>query len=384
VDAGDFGGHRGFDPWSKTEFLWKIMGELGYDALTPGPNELLNGRSELEQLLSTQPGIEVVSANIVDKAGNLVFPESVVIEKGGVTYGVTGVTAGSFYSFNVTRGVQKSDDFDFLDVKESLARVVPSLSEQVDVVVGLLHLSPGDARRIVDEQPGMDVVVVGHNPGYMFNPDRIGETLMIRPGNRGQYLSVLELTLDETGAITDYNGEGKPLDKEVAKDPVFEPMVKAFDDDHAKRKSASTREEAAKKAVMQGTEKYLGGEMCARCHMDIYTTWSETPHARAYETLVQDTKQHIDECVSCHVVGFGEPSGYNFTAEVDETGLPLEVKDSLHLRGVQCESCHGMGTFHGTAAMNPKPTAEVCAGCHDPSKTKPLDFDQAIAQGMHH
>ncbi len=384
MDAGDFGGYKQEEmPWKQTDFLWRMMAQLGYDAVTIGPNEMLEGLDALRELLGSRPSIQVVSANVTDKAGDLLFPESVRITKGGVTYGITGVTTASFYEFNLTKGIQKQDDFAFQDPKASLERVLPTLKD-VDVIVVLMHTSPGDARRYVDEIPGMDVVVVGHNPGYMFNPDRVGETLMVRGGNRGMYLSVLELTLDDKGNIMDYSGEGKPLGKDVAIDPEFEGPQNAFEDEFQKAKRDRQREEAAKAAVMQGTEKFLGAEVCSRCHMEEYTSWAATPHAKAYESLVTDEKTHVEECVACHVVGFGEPSGYSFSAEFNDDGMPSKLEDTVHLRGVQCESCHGMGTYHGTSAMNTRPTVDSCMGCHDPSVAKPLDYEQALADGIHH
>ena len=228
VDAGDFGSHVAFRPWTRTEFQWKMMAELGYDVVTPGPNEMVEGLQPLLELYARSPDIQVVSANVTDKQGNLVWPKYALVERGGVVYGVTGVTDKSYYSFNLTRGKQKANDFAFLDATESLQSVLPTLKENAEIVVVLFHSGSGDSRRALDGLDGVDVVVVGHSPTYKFLPERIGETLIIQAGSRGQYLSVLELTLDEGNNIIDYNGESRPLGSTVDVDEEFDGVVTAF------------------------------------------------------------------------------------------------------------------------------------------------------------
>ena len=385
VDAGDMGPNRDFDSWGKTEFVYDIMAKMDYDAMTPGETELTEGLEAAKKLFLRHPGIKVVSANIRDKAGNAVWPESAVIEKDGVRFGVTGVTGSAFYNFNITRGKQATDDFTFEDSREALQRVLPALRQKSDIVVVLMHEGPGDAKKIVDELPGMDVVIVGHNPGYLFNPDRVGQTLIVRPGNRGQYLAVLELTLDAEKRVVDYNGEGKPLGDAVIKDPIFDSEITAYEEDWNNRKRTENRKSAAKAAVIQGTEKYVGDDVCARCHMDIYTKWSKTAHAHAYQTLVADSKQNVGECVSCHVTGYGEPTGYEFTVEENrKKDVVTGLTDTANLRNVQCESCHGMGTFHGTTVMVKTPSEETCRNCHIGEFAKSFDYAAALAQGAIH
>ena len=54
--------------------------------------------------------------------------------------------------------------------------------------------------------------------------------------------------------------------------------------------------------------------------------------------------------MGCHVMGFGQPSG--FTSEAD---TPL-------LTGVGCEACHGPSGPHDGVRQDPR---ESCAACHD-------------------
>lgn len=228
VDAGDFGSASEFKPWMRTEFVWKTMKDLQYDAVTPGPNEMIRGVDALKELLATAPGIHVVSANVTDKSGNLLWPEYALVEKGGVTYGITGATEKAYYSYNLTRGMVEKDDFEFQDITKSLQRVIPQIRSQCDVVVVLLHTGSSDADRVAENLQGADVVVVGHSPDSKFLPERTGETLLIKAGSRGQYVSVLDLTLDPDKGVVEYNGESQPMGDAVVEDPQYKAMVDAF------------------------------------------------------------------------------------------------------------------------------------------------------------
>lgn len=245
VDAGDFGSAADFKPWIRTEFQWEMMGKLGYDAVTPGPNEMVHGLDALRKLYGSQPGIQVTSANVTDKSGNLIWPDHLVIERGGVRFGIVGVTDKSYYSYNLTRGKQKQDDFEFQDIRESLARVLPTVRQDADVVVLLLHTGYGDARRLLDDVQGVDVAIIGHAPGYKFLPERHGETLIIQSGTRGQYVDVLDLQLDSNGKITDYRGEARPLGDTVPVDDAFNTVVNRFNKKYDAEKGATEPAEAS-------------------------------------------------------------------------------------------------------------------------------------------
>jgi 2',3'-cyclic-nucleotide 2'-phosphodiesterase (5'-nucleotidase family) len=110
------------------------------------------------------------------------------------------------------------------------------MRRQCDVVVVLLHEGPGDAKRMAAEVPGIDVLVVGHSPGYQFVPDRVGETVLVRAGNRGQYMMALDVTVGADGSVVEIKGEGKPLGEAVPKDPAFAPEVAAWEAKHPKKK----------------------------------------------------------------------------------------------------------------------------------------------------
>lgn len=247
VDAGNWSNSKGIAAWDKTQFIFDEMGQMQYDVVTPGDAELTQGVHALTKLLASQPQVQAVSANVKDKSGRLVLPESVVINKSGVRFGVTGVTGASSYNFNVTRGIQPVDEFTFEDSKAALQRVLPKLRSACDIVVVLMQEGPKDAQQIVNEVLGIDVVILGNNPGYQPGPNRVGETLMVHPGSRGQYLHALDLALDGNSKILDSKGRGKPLNESVVKDPEFDRVVTEWEAAFKARQAEEMRRKAPPK-----------------------------------------------------------------------------------------------------------------------------------------
>ena len=54
VDAGDFGATMDPEPWMRTEFQYDMMGKMGYDVITPGPNEMMFGADKLRASINAQ------------------------------------------------------------------------------------------------------------------------------------------------------------------------------------------------------------------------------------------------------------------------------------------------------------------------------------------
>ena len=228
VDAGDFGATMNPEPWMRTEFQYDMMAKMGYDVVTPGPNEMMFGADKLRTLGARAPQIKIVSANIVDKKTQKpLWDEFTLIERGGVRFAVTGVTDANYYKFNSTRGLNKSDDFEFRDPKTSLQRVIPQMRQQADVVVVLLHTGAGDAKRMLDGVSGIDAVTIGHAGEHKFLPEKIASTSVVHTGRRGQYIGRLELAL-AGNKVTGHSGEVQALGEVVPVDPEFDRVVKAF------------------------------------------------------------------------------------------------------------------------------------------------------------
>jgi peroxiredoxin len=117
---------------------------------------------------------------------------------------------------------------------------------------------------------------------------------------------------------------------------------------------------------------YSGNEACGVCHESQHATWQITQHAAAYDTLVKHASDGDPECVGCHVVGFGEPGGF------DLTDRPPELED------VGCESCHGRGGPHLSPQFVQKGDyGPACLQCHDQKHSLGFEYATFLPRVSH-
>lgn len=146
-----------------------------------------------------------------------------------------------------------------------------------------------------------------------------------------------------------------------------------------------------KQRVFEGVDK------CKICHKnpqqgEQYRIWSESLHAKAYETLAGDKAKQYGEkrgienpqtapqCLKCHVTAYGVDAQF--------LGPKYKITD-----GVGCESCHGAGEEYSklktmkavtAGTMDPAsvglviPDEKVCIGCHNEESPafKGFDFEE--------
>ncbi len=114
---------------------------------------------------------------------------------------------------------------------------------------------------------------------------------------------------------------------------------------------------------------YVGSQTCQSCHPTAYGAWAKSKHALAWKTLQDaeaDPKRygwpvtHYPDCVSCHVVGYREQTGF------------LDFDETPQLAAVGCERCHGPGSEHvmsgGQKALGMHGGVQssiLCVQCHD-------------------
>ncbi len=116
---------------------------------------------------------------------------------------------------------------------------------------------------------------------------------------------------------------------------------------------------------------YSGEEFCSVCHERPHATWTLTKHAYAFETLVEHGSDRDPECLPCHTVGWGQPGG--FDPKLRQT----------HLRGVQCENCHGRGGPHQSPDFLKSGYEPACLTCHTPEHSLRFVFSERLPMVSH-
>lgn len=369
VDAG------GYFPETDLErdlswFQMDAMKMIGVDVAGVGDRDLRFGISYLRETARGKK-LPLVSANLLDAGtGRPALDPYRVTRVGGVTVGVFGL---------ISDKVDLGPSRDSLKVDAPVAtakRVVAELRKKgATVVVLLSQLGKVETEDLVTEVPGIDAAIAGRNVPLLQKGRMVGSTVVAFGGEQGQYLGRTVLTLGSGRRVTSGENEMVMLGPEVGEQADVAAVVKTFEDSFNAKKRVLEKEQAAARAAQvleQSADRFVGGEVCARCHADEAKQWATTAHARAFDTLVRDQKENVADCVPCHVVGFKEPGGY------------VTAQSSPQMTHVQCESCHGMGTKHEAYAAKRRPVGEdTCVRCHNAANDPDFDYAAALPKVLH-
>ncbi|MEN8192753.1 MAG: T9SS type A sorting domain-containing protein [Bacteroidota bacterium] len=125
-----------------------------------------------------------------------------------------------------------------------------------------------------------------------------------------------------------------------------------------------------------------GSPNCWMCHNTTYNKWAETGHSdildRALEGTLSD--HYASYCIGCHTTGFDPNAnndgfddwGFVFPDSLFEgmaDSMYTTYPDAMARANIQCESCHGPGSEHGSDVTDSKMVSSLdsknCAWCHD-------------------
>ncbi|MGE4606301.1 MAG: redoxin domain-containing protein, partial [Myxococcota bacterium] len=203
---------------------------------------------------------------------------------------------------------------------------------------------------------------------YLVGVEITGKTAAVRQSMRDEKLDFFPVIFDEAGTIRESYGVFGTVPDTFFIDAQgrVAARVKGWQaqvDEHLARMRMAKLAGAPIPMLLRKTG-FTGNDACGVCHELEHETWLFTQHASAFDTLVRHGKAGDPECVSCHVVGFGQDGG--FTAATPTAAL----------EGVGCESCHGRGGPHlSPDFVNDGNYATACATCHNPEHS--LGFEYA-------
>lgn len=238
--------------------------------------------------------------------------------------------------------------------------------------IAMVHGNDTQIRAIIPKLTPRPDLVIGVDPGYI-EPDGaaalVGDVPLVFTGIRGRVVLDARLwrdgdssrvaceTIPLAGSKTIPGGGGDPDVKQVI---LMHRMNVA--------ESNVLAQMAEQKPTPNG-DSYVGTAACTVCHPTAAKVWKASKHAHAWQTLVDaeaDPKRYgwpvtkYPDCVGCHVVGYGETSGFK------------TFEDTPGLADVGCERCHGPGSGHMISGGTKKMgiiggvlKSELCAQCHD-------------------
>lgn len=227
-------------------------------------------------------------------------------------------------------------------------RAAGTRGEAYDLVVVFTNAGGAQfGREIARTVPGVDLIVCTDSPedealkeyeSYALRREDGSEHVrrVLFVGGRGKTLLIWTGEPAKDGAWITQKAEKVRLATPTA-DPEVRDVLLAF-----KRSlpDAGILEQMAEQRPSRNGFAYAGNDSCTMCHAEAARIWKGTAHAHAWESLVRRAERdqwpvtRHPECVSCHVAGYGEKTGF------------VTIEKTPELKDVGCESCHGPGSRH--------------------------------------
>lgn len=182
LDAGDTFHGMPYATLNKGADVVALLNQTGYEATVPGNHDFNYGTARLEEL-AAQLDFPVLAANVVEEStGELLFAPSMVVEKGGASFGIFGLaTPETAYKTNPTN----VEGILFQNPEEAAAEQVAALREEgVDYIVALTHLgvdasSEFTADKLAAAVEGIDVIIDGHSHTEMAGGKPLDDSIQL-------------------------------------------------------------------------------------------------------------------------------------------------------------------------------------------------------------
>jgi len=319
IEAGNFVGVDTKQGRLKAEAMIEALAVMGYDAVVIGGRERAYPAGFISALLQ-EAELPVLSAtaSLSSTASNDGFKRSITLERGELAVNVSADPA---------------------ERKE----------EEINI---LLTETPFADLHDVD---GWDVVIL--SSGEMMEVPRWKEGAVVVSGYpKGERLGVLTLTVDEGGKPIGFDHRWQLLGVDVEESHAVREVLDRYND-----KVAVLLKESYTPA---SESPFAGVARCAACHQSYVDDWKKSGHSRAWSALEDVGKTGDPECITCHVVGFGEEGGFQ------------SIETTPELANVQCEVCHGQGAEH-VADFNKALTGVgkvTCLRCHTEKRSPDFDY----------
>lgn len=221
----------------------RTMGALGYDAATVGNHEFDHTGAGFAEMLnavvdSGERTPALLMANYKPAADNprrldiqramaaYGVQDYMLLERGGVTYGIFGLMGTDSDSCAPSSG------FVLEDMASAAQRCVDALEEQgAQFIICLSHAGTNEKKKLSEDEQlagkveGIDLIVSGHTHTTLAEPIVVNDTYIVSAGPYCENLGSVTITWTEGGGKTLSDYHLTSIDKSIPDDPEITAMV---------------------------------------------------------------------------------------------------------------------------------------------------------------
>lgn len=272
--------------------------------------------------------------------------------------------------------VLKSTDekITFTDPVTALKRIQETINHDLFIVI--CHADAAKAEKWLTQVSGIDLVILGHQPGVSEKKVEIKGVIVAFNNDRGQFVSYADL-VPKDGHYAVSGPHNIRLQAKIAEDRSVVRLIEEYETWSRKYYYAKSKKQHLAKAPPDIENIYVGKERCKECHEETVVSWAKTAHARALDSLLRKGKEYDPQCLPCHVTGMNDKS---------HGGGFISLNLTPHMVNVQCEQCHGPGGLHAQDPENVSARLsgeQTCLNCHTRDTDPGFSYKKKQKTGIH-
>lgn len=325
----------------KQDLILKCLHALDYRIINLGEKDLYLG---VERLLKSP--IPILSGNFRWK-GKPVFSATQTVQVNGLSLTFVGLLGESF-----REEIRKIDpEYEVISLRESLDEILKTIPEGHRILL-ILHGSRVEGGPLAANYPKIEAVICAHEYSMP-----VEASVLFSSGMYGKEIGSLSFKKNE------------PLRYQMIalnNSEEANPKIQSFVNDFYQK---MTQEKNLVRPITNeySNTHYVGSDACLSCHQNEYDIWKHSLHFKAIPTLKEKQQDQNPECLRCHTVGYGLPTGF---LKTEDPSAKIEK-----LGAVGCESCHGPGESHlQNPRVSMKASEKSCLKCHTPENSPKFSF----------
>jgi 2',3'-cyclic-nucleotide 2'-phosphodiesterase (5'-nucleotidase family) len=208
----------------RAEFILKLYGKMGYDAVNIGDTDLVLGLEYLRTLQKHSP-VPLLSANLKDKkTGKTLFKPCLSKEIHGLKVGIIGL---------MTRSLQlpmldKTGSYFVEDPLKAATDTINGPLSDCDILIALAHLDHSEIESLAQKVPQISIIIGGDDRAY--DAKMINRSLWVQTDAFGFQIGKVDVRWVRGTSDFQYKNALTVLHSEMKTDPEIEELIASSGD----------------------------------------------------------------------------------------------------------------------------------------------------------
>ena len=201
----------------------KALSIMKYDGMNIADGELGLGLGFFEKLRK-KADFALLSANLY-KNGKPLGQPFLIKKFDGFNVGVIGLVSPRYFNPELLA----KEKLEVKDPETELKKILPEVRSQANIIILLSHLGKSGTTLLLQNVPGIDVAVIGHDQYTLKQPVMLAETILVQNSMKGQFLGILDLSVGTSGIIENYTGSMVDIVANTPSDPTVHSLIREFE-----------------------------------------------------------------------------------------------------------------------------------------------------------